>query len=109
MRKFLGLAISLMFVVSLLSVVACAKGGGKEPLVGTWAMDGNPGKTVKISKEGQQYFYEGSQGKTPATKVDENTLQVSMGPIQVTVKLDPASNVLAVSFMGESYKYKKVQ
>ena len=76
-------------------------------MVGTWAMVGNPGKTIKISKEGGQYFYEGSQGKTSATKQDDNTLLVPMGPVQVTVKLDPATNTLTVSFMGENYKYKR--
>lgn len=108
-RKVLGIVVAVAMVVSLMSVLACDKGGAKggDPLIGTWAMVDNPGKTVKISKEGEQYFYEGSQGKSPATRQDENTLVVPMGPIEVTVKLDPATGVLTVSFMSETYQYKK--
>lgn len=107
MKKFLAVALAVFFVVTLASVVACSKGKGGDPLVGTWTKVDDPGKTIKITKEGEQYFYEGSQGKSPATKQDENTLAVSMGPIQVTVKLDPATGMLGVAFMGENYQYKK--
>lgn len=109
MKKIIGLAILAVFVAGLAFTAACAKGGKSEGMVGTWGMVDSPTKTVKISKEGEQYFYEGSQGKVPATKQDENTLLVTMGPVQVTVKLDPATSILTVAFMGESYKYKKVQ
>ncbi len=107
MKKLFSLSVSLLLVVSLAYMSACAKKG--DPLVGTWEMVGQPGKTIKITKEGNNYFYEGSQGKNPATKVDENTLKVSMMGIDVTIHLDPATNILSVSFMSEVYKYKKVQ
>ena len=107
MKKLIGVTMALALVVSLISLSACAKGKGGDPLVGTWTMVDQPGKVVTITKEGENYFYEGSQGKSPATKVDENTLKVPMGPIEVTVQLDPATGVLGVSFMGENYKYKK--
>lgn len=107
MKKALSLTLLAVFVISLAFMAACAKGGGKDAIVGTWAMVDSPSKVVKITKEGEQYFYEGSQGKTPATKQDDNTLLVSMGPVQVTVKLDPATGILTVSFMGETYKYKR--
>jgi hypothetical protein len=109
-KKVISLTLIAAFIMSLAFVAACAKGAKKgEGLVGTWAMVDSPAKVVKITKEGEQYFYEGSQGKSPATKQDENTLLVAMGPIQVTVKLDPASGILTVSFMGENYKYKRTQ
>lgn len=112
MKKILGLVFSVVVLVSLMSVLACdkkgaAKGGG-DPLIGTWEMVDNPGKVVKISKEGEQFFYEGSQGKSPATRQDENTMIVPMGPIEVSVKLDPSTGILSVSFMSEVYQYKKV-
>jgi len=106
-KKFLGVAAIALLVVSLAFAAACSK--KSEGIVGTWGMVGAPEKTVKITKEVDNYFYEGSQGKTPAKKQDENTLIVPMGPIEVTAKLDPATGVLSVSFMGESYQYKKVQ
>jgi len=107
-KKVLGIAVSALLVFSLVAFAACAKGKGSDPLVGSWAMVGAPEKKVNITKEGEQYMYEGSQGKTPATKKDENTLLVPMGPIEVTVKLDPKTGILNVSFMSESYNYKKV-
>ena len=107
MKKVLVLAFSVLLVAALALTVSCSKGKGGDPLVGTWAKVDDASKTVKITKEGEQYFYEGSQGKSPATKQDDTTLQVAMGPIQVTVKLDPATNVLSVAFMGENYQYKK--
>ncbi len=100
----------LLLVAALLSALAmfaCAK--SSDPLVGTWGMVSEPSKTIKITKEGGQYFYEGSQGKTAAQKKDANTLLVPMGPIVVTVKLDPGTSILSVSFMGENYQYKKVK
>ena len=108
MKKILSLAILAALVMSMALAVGCAKGKGGDALVGTWGKVDNPQSTVKITKEGEKYFYEGSQGKNEAIKQDENTLLVKMGPIDVTVKLDPASGVLTVAFMGESYQYKKV-
>ncbi len=108
MKKVLSLVILTVVVMSLALAVGCAKGKGGENLVGTWGKVDNPQSQIKITKEGENYFYEGSQGKSPATKQDENTLLVKMGPIDVNVKLDPASGVLTVAFMGESYQYKKV-
>ena len=108
-KKALGLLVSVALVLSLLSVVACSKGGGGDKLLGTWGMVGSPEKKIKILKEGDKYIYEGSQGKTNATKKDDNTLTVPMGPVEVTVKLDPATDELSVAFMGENYKYKRVQ
>lgn len=101
--------VSVVLLVSLMSVLACDKGKAKggDALVGTWAMIDSPDKKVTISKEGEQYFYEGSQPKAPANKVDENTLIVPMGPVEVTVKLDPSTGILTVSFMSETYQYKK--
>ena len=94
-------------LLSALVMFSCAKSG--DPLVGTWGMVSEPSKTIKITKEGGQYFYEGSQGKTAAQKKDANTLLVPMGPIVVTVKLDPGTGILSVSFMGENYQYKKIK
>lgn len=108
-KKTALLLLAMVFVLSVVALSGCDKKAKGDPLVGTWGMVDNPSKTVKISKEGDKYFYEGSQGKNPANKVDDNTLSVPMGPIEVTVVFDPAKDVLTVSFMGESYSYKKVQ
>lgn len=108
-KRIAALLLMLTFVVSLAAVIGCEAKPKGDPLVGTWGMADNPSKTIKISKEGEQYFYEGSQGKSPANKIDDNTLKIPMGPIEVDVVLDPASGVLTVSFMGEKYGYKKVQ
>jgi len=109
-RRFAVVIFSLMIMASLVALTACEpKKAAGDPLVGTWAMADNPSKVVKVSKEGEQYFYEGSQGKMPATKVDDNTLSVPMSGIEVTVALDPASGELQVSFMGEVYKYKRTK
>ncbi len=109
MKKFAVFAMSLMFVVSMFGLAACTpeKAGGGDAILGDWEMVGNPSKVVSVVKEGDQYFYVGSQGKMPANKLDENTLAVPMSGIDVTVKLDPASKQLTVSFMGESYAYTK--
>lgn len=109
MKRVLVTVTTAALIGTLVFMFACAKSGGSDPLVGTWAMVTEPSKTIKITKEGDQYFYEGSQGKTAAQKKDENTLLVPMGPIQVTVKRDPGTNILTVSFMGENYQYKKAQ
>jgi len=107
-RRFAVVIFSLMIMASLVGLTACEqKKAAGDPLVGTWTMVDNPSKVVKVYKEGEQYYYEGSQGKMPATKVDDNTLSVPMSGIEVTVALDPASGELQVSFMGEIYKYKK--
>jgi hypothetical protein len=107
-KKILSLVILTALVMSLAVAVGCAKGkSGGDAMVGTWGKVDNPQSQIKITKEGENYFYEGSQGKSPATKQDENTLLVKMGPIDVTVKLDPASGKLTVAFMGESYQYQK--
>jgi hypothetical protein len=108
-KKYLGLALVAVIMTAAISLVACSKPVATDNLVGTWGMNGDAAKTIKISKEGANYFYEGSQGKTPAQKQDDNTLLVPMGPIQVTVKYDPAAKTLGVSFMGENYIYKKVK
>ena len=108
MKKVLYTALTVFVFAGLLMTAACSKGGG-EQLVGSWGMVGSPEKVVKITKEGGQYFYEGSQGKSQATKQDDNTLLIPMGPIQVTAKLDPATGVLSVMFMGENYQYKKMK
>ena len=108
MKKVYSIMLLTAVMAALVALVACSKGGG-DPLVGTWGMVDNPSKTVKITKEGNQYFYEGSQGKSPATKKDDTTLVVPMGPIEVTCKVDPSTQVLSVMFMGERYQYKKVQ
>lgn len=108
MKRIYGILLLAAITAALVGLVACSKGGG-DAIVGTWGMVDNPSKTVKITKEGNQYFYEGSQGKSPATKKDDNTLLVPMGPIQVTAQLDPSTKVLSVMFMGERYQYKKVQ
>lgn len=109
MKKFVVFAMSLMFAVSILGLAACAQEKTKagDPMVGDWEMVGNPSKVVSVVKEGDNYFYVGSQGKMAATKVDENTLKVPMSGIDVTVQFDPATNELSVNFMGESYKYTK--
>ena len=107
-KKVLYAALVVLVFAGLVMTAACAK-GGSDPLVGTWGMKADPSKTVKITKEGGKYFYEGSQGKTEAQKQDENTLLIPMGPIQVTAKLDPAAGVLSVSFMGENYQYTKTK
>ena len=107
MKRVISLLVLSAITAALILTVACSKGGG-EGLVGNWGMVDSPQKVVKITKEGTQYFYEGSQGKTPATKQDDNTLLVNMGPIQVTAKLDPATGILTVAFMGEKYQYKKI-
>lgn len=109
MKKVLVTVVMAALIGTLVFMFACAKSGGADPLVGTWAMVTEPSKTVKISKEGDQYFYEGSQGKTKAQKKDENTLIVPMGPIEVNVKRDPGTDILTVSFMGENYQYKKTK
>ncbi len=109
MKKVISLTLMAVLIATIALTAACAKSAKSGGLVGTWGMVDNPTKTIKISMEGGQYFYEGSQGKSPAQKQDDNTLLVPMGPIQVTVKFDPATNILNVSFMGESYKYKRVQ
>ena len=108
MKRVLVTVATAALIGTLVFMFACAKSGG-DPLVGTWAMVSEPSKTVKISKEGDHYFYEGSQGKTPAQKKDENTLVVPMGPIEVVVKRDPGTDILTVSFMGENYQYKKAK
>ncbi|MHB8173229.1 MAG: hypothetical protein ACYDFU_02060 [Nitrospirota bacterium] len=106
MKRALGILLTAA-LISTVFMFACAK--SSDPLVGTWGMVSEPSKTIKITKEGSQYFYEGSQGKTAAQKKDENTLLVPMGPIVVTVKRDPGTGILSVSFMGESYQYKKIK
>jgi len=106
-KKFITILAMAAFVVSLALVAACNK--KSDGLAGTWGMVDNPGKTIKITQEGSQWFYEGSQGKAPANKQDENTLVIPMGPIEVTAQLDPATGILTVKFMGESYQYKKVK
>jgi hypothetical protein len=108
MKRVLVTVVTAALIGTLVFMFACAKSGG-DPMVGTWAMVTEPSKTIKISKEGEQYYYEGSQGKTKAEKKDENTLLVPMGPIVVTVKRDPGTDILTVSFMGENYQYKKAQ
>jgi len=108
-KRITVFALSLVFVVSVFGLAACEpkKAGGEDALVGTWEMVGNPSKTVSVSKEGDQYFYTGSQGKMPATMVGENSLVVPMSGIEVTVAIDPATGQLNVGFMGESYMYNK--
>jgi hypothetical protein len=108
MKRVFITVVMAALIGTLVFMFACAKPGG-DPLVGTWAMVSEPSKTIKITKEGDQYFYEGSQGKTAAQKKDENTLLVPMGPIEVTVKRDPGTDILTVSFMGENYQYKKTK
>lgn len=108
MKKAIGILVMVMVVSAVMMTAACSKGGSKG-IVGNWAMVGSPEKIVKITKEGEQYFYEGSQGKSPAQKQDENTLLIPMGPIQVTAKLDPAKDILSVSFMGENYQYQRAK
>lgn len=108
MKKALSILVMVMVVSAVMMTAACSKGGGKG-IVGNWAMVGSPEKIVKITKEGEQYFYEGSQGKSQAQKQDENTLLIPMGPIQVTAKLDPAKDTLSVSFMGENYQYTRAK
>jgi hypothetical protein len=108
MKRVFITVVMAALIGTLVFMFACAKPGG-DPLVGTWAMVSEPSKTIKITKEGDQYFYEGSQGKTKAQKKDENTLLVPMGPIEVTVKRDPGTDILTVSFMGENYQYKKTK
>jgi hypothetical protein len=107
-RRFAVVIFSLMIIASLVGLTACEqKKAAGDPLIGTWAMADNPSKTVKVSKEGNQYYYEGSQGKMAATKVADNTLSVPMSGIEVKVTYDQPSGELQVSFMGEVYKYKK--
>lgn len=108
MKKALGILVMVMVVSAVIMTAACSKSGGKG-IVGNWAMVGSPEKIVKITKEGEQFFYEGSQGKSAAQKQDENTLLVPMGPIQVTAKYDPAKDTLSVSFMGENYQYTRAK
>ena len=108
MKRVLYAAVAVFVFAGLLMTAACSKGGGDQ-LIGTWGMVDNPQKQVKITMEGGKYIYEGSQGKTQATKQDDNTLLVPMGPIQVTAKLDPSKGILSVMFMGENYQYKKVK
>ena len=88
MKRVLVTVATAALIGTLVFMFACAKSGG-DPLVGTWAMVSEPSKTIKISKEGEQYFYEGSQAKTPAQKKDENTLFVPMGPIDVNRQKRP--------------------
>jgi len=106
-KKVLAVFFSVMMIAALASLVACKGKSGGDAIVGTWVKTDDPGKEVKITKEGDKFFYEGSQGKVEAAKQDENTLLVQMGPIPVTVKLDPATGMLGVAFMGENYQYKK--
>ena len=108
MKKALGILAIVMIVSAVMMTAACSKGGSKS-IVGNWSMVGSPDKIVKITKDGEQYFYEGSQGKTPAQRQDDNTLLIPMGPIQVTAKLDPAKDTLSVSFMGENYQYQRAK
>jgi len=107
-KKFTTVLLFAAFAVTLFALSACTQSAG-DPMVGKWGMVDNPTKTVTISKEGDKYFYEGSQGKMPAVKKDDNTLMVSMGPVEVNVKYDAKSGELGVSFMGENYRYKKVK
>lgn len=109
MKKIAVWVMSLMLAVSIFGLAACTQEKAKagDPMVGDWEMVGNPSKVVSVLKEGDQYFYVGSQGKMPANKLDENTLVVPMSGIDVTVKHDSATGELSVSFMGESYKYSK--
>lgn len=109
MRKLTGLILSLMFVISIAALAGCQQGPKGDPMLGTWAKVDSAGSTISITKEGEQYFYSGAYGKAPATKVDENTMTASMPPFELSIKLDPASGVLTVSFAGEEYQYKKAQ
>ena len=119
MKRIVGLILSVFAVVSLVAVIGCnpQKGGntaaGGDQMVGVWAMKDNPSKTVSVTKEGDQYFYTGSQPKTACQKTGDTTLACDMGSpeasMPVTLTFDFEKNELTVNFMGGDYIYTKAE
>ncbi len=67
MKRVLVTVATAALIGTLVFMFACAKSGG-DPLVGTWAMVSEPSKTIKISKEGDQYFYKAARARRPRKK-----------------------------------------